>query len=53
MTADEIPQELVDILDQRAGKPHGRNGPVLVTLAEILTRWEEIRDDRNRTPIRR
>lgn len=43
MTIDEIPQELIDILDERAGKKHSKTGSVLKTLAEILTRYEEIR----------
>jgi len=38
MTPEEIPQELVDLLDERAGKQHSRTGTVLSTLAEILTR---------------
>lgn len=42
MKADEIPQELVDLLDDRAGKKHSRDGQVLTTLAEILTKYEEI-----------
>lgn len=40
MTPEEIPQHLVDILDQRAGKTHSRGGPVLAALAEILTAAE-------------
>lgn len=36
------PQELVDLLDQRAGKVHRRDGVVLRTLAEILTRYDEL-----------
>lgn len=43
MLAGEIPQELIDILDDRAGKKHSRTGSVVACLAEILTRWEEIR----------
>ena len=46
MTAGEIPAELKAILDADAGKVHSREGRVMVTLAKILTRWEEIRDDR-------
>jgi hypothetical protein len=42
MIASEIPQELVDILDDAAGKKHSRSGPVLTTLAKILTRHEEM-----------
>lgn len=44
MRTDEIPQEIIDLLDARAGKKHSRSGVVVVTLAEILTLWEEIRD---------
>ena len=40
MTPEQIPQELVDLLDERAGKKHSRDGAVLTTLAEILTRYE-------------
>lgn len=43
MRVDEIPQELIDILDERAGKQHSRTGSVVSALAEILTRYEEIR----------
>lgn len=51
MTPDEIPDELIEILDRRAGKKHSRTGRVLNTLAEILTRYEQLRstptDDNN------
>lgn len=43
MKVEEIPQELLDILDQRGGKVHSRQGPVVKCLAEILTKWEEIK----------
>lgn len=43
MTPDEIPQELVDLLDERAGRRHSRDGTVLRTLAELLTRYDQIR----------
>jgi hypothetical protein len=43
MTGGEIPQELIDILDSRAGKTHSRRGSVVTCLAEILTRYDEIR----------
>lgn len=36
----KIPQELVDLLDERAGKRHSADGPVLAALAEILDRYE-------------
>lgn len=41
----EIPAELVDILDERAGKKHSREGQVLRTLAEILTKYDELREN--------
>jgi hypothetical protein len=43
MSPQEIPQELVDLLDERAGKRHSREGRVLITLAELLTRYDEIK----------
>ncbi len=43
MTPREIPQELVDLLDERAGRRHGREGRALTTLADILTRYDAIR----------
>lgn len=43
MKPEDIPDELVEILDTRAEKIHSREGSVLTTLALILTRWEEIR----------
>jgi hypothetical protein len=42
MSPDEVPQALIDILDQRAGKQHSRTGPVVACLSEILTRYGEI-----------
>lgn len=45
MTVDEIPQEIIDILDERAGKKHSRTGSVIQCLAEILTKWEELKRD--------
>lgn len=47
MEPQEIPQELIDILDARAGKVHGRNGVVIRTLAEILTRYDELLSDQH------
>lgn len=43
MTPYEVPQELIDILDERAGKKHSRQGPVVCALAEILTRHDVMR----------
>ena len=34
--AQDFPQELLDILDTRAGKQHSRTGPVVAALVEIL-----------------
>lgn len=43
MTPDEIPQELIDILDKAAGKQHSRTGSVVTCLAEILTRYDQMK----------
>lgn len=43
MISAEVPQELIDILDRRAGKVHNRFGPVVECLAEILTEYERLR----------
>lgn len=45
MKPEEIPQELIDILDRMAGKKHSREGQVVKCLAEILTKWEIMRGD--------
>ena len=39
-TADTVPQELLDILDERAGKRHSRTGPVVAALVEILNAYD-------------
>ncbi len=44
MTPQEIPQELMDILDARAGKVHSRQGSVAACLAELLTTYDRLRD---------
>jgi hypothetical protein len=44
VTPEEIPGELLDILDRAAGKVHRRSGPVVATLAEILTRYDELKE---------
>jgi hypothetical protein len=41
--AEDIPQELIDILDDRAGQKHSRTGSVITCLAEILTRYDTIK----------
>lgn len=43
MHSEDIPQELVDLVDERARKKHSREGIVLTTLAEVLTRYDEIK----------
>jgi hypothetical protein len=43
MKAEEIPPELTGILDRAAGMNHSRTGSVMRALAEILTRYDEIR----------
>ena len=43
MQSEDIPQELVDLVDKRAGKQHSRDGIVLTTLAEVLTKYDEIK----------
>lgn len=43
MTPEEIPVELKEILDRRAGRVHSATGSVMRALAEILTRYEEMR----------
>lgn len=45
MTPEDVPQELIDLLDDRAGKRHSRTGTVVRTLAEILTRYDELRQE--------
>jgi len=40
--ATDIPEEIVALPDERAGKIHSQEGRVLITLAEILTLWERI-----------
>jgi hypothetical protein len=42
MRADEVPEELVQILDRHAGRTHSRTGSVVIALAEILTRYREM-----------
>ncbi len=38
-TAD-IPEDMVELLNERAGTAHSPDGRVLTTLAELLTLWE-------------
>lgn len=45
MKAEEIPEELINILDDRAGRKHSRTGSVVACLAEILTEYDRIRSE--------
>jgi hypothetical protein len=45
MTPDDIPRELLLILDKRAGKIHSRHGVVAECLAEILTKYDEMKEE--------
>jgi len=47
MTPQEIPQPVVDLLDERAGRRHSREGSVLRTLAEILTLYDRLSAEEN------
>lgn len=42
MSPEEVPQELIDMMDEAAGRQHSRSGSVVATLARILTRHEEM-----------
>ena len=44
MTPEEIPAELLAVLDERAGKTHSRTGSVVRCLAEILTAYDELKE---------
>lgn len=50
MTPDQIPQELIDILDRNAGRKHARTGSVIRTLAEILTAYDQLKASGKRFP---
>lgn len=43
MKPEDVPQELIAILDRAAGREHARTGSVVGCLAEILTRYDELR----------
>jgi hypothetical protein len=44
MEAEDIPAELVAIVDARAHKVHSRDGVVLSTLAKILTAYDRMKE---------
>lgn len=48
MLPSEIPQEHVDIVNEASGREHTRDGSVLATLARVLTRHEELVEQRFR-----
>jgi predicted membrane chloride channel (bestrophin family) len=43
VSTNNIPREIVSLLDERAGKEHSLDGDVMATLLQILNRWERIR----------
>lgn len=43
MKVEDVPAELLEILDRHAGKLHSRTGSVATALAEILTAYEALR----------
>jgi hypothetical protein len=50
MTGFDIPQELVDMLNTAVGHEHKRQGKVLGCLADILSRYEEMRQSGEYAP---
>lgn len=46
METRDVPPELLEIVDRAAGREHSRDGSVARTLAQVLTRWEELRRPR-------
>lgn len=45
VTVQEIPEECIEIMNRAAGRIHSRDGQVLKALAEVLTKWEELKHD--------
>lgn len=43
MMKKEIPQEIVDLVDKRAGKKHSAEGSVMSTLAEVLDTYDQFK----------
>jgi len=41
MKAEDVPDELLVLLDRAAGRRHSRDGAVAGALAEILTRYDD------------
>jgi hypothetical protein len=44
VTPEQVPDNLIEILDRRAGKRHSRQGSVVSCLAEILTEYDRSRN---------
>jgi len=44
MAPEDIPDELMDIVNKAAGREHSKTGTVGRTLALVLTRYDELRD---------
>lgn len=40
---EDISAEIKALIDERAGREHSADGPVMTTLAEVLTLWEKLR----------
>jgi hypothetical protein len=38
---EDIPVEIKALIDERAGREHSADGPVMTTTAEVLTLWEK------------
>lgn len=43
MTPEQIPPELIRMLDEAAGRQHTGTGTVATTLAAILTRYDQLK----------
>lgn len=41
MKAEDVPQEIIDLVDRAAGKLHSHTGVVVQSVAEVLTAWEQ------------
>jgi hypothetical protein len=43
VTPDGIPDSMVRLLNERAGKEHSAEGAVMATLVQLLNKWESLR----------
>jgi hypothetical protein len=41
VTVDDIPPEMLRLLDERAGRAHTPGGQVVTTLVDLLNLWEQ------------